>query len=83
MNMRDFIQMTHKFYFKNGPEIWHIIIFELLAKDAWGFKVPKAFLYFFIWVVSNMRLDHRMGLIHGTFTSVMIINVCTIKHDTN
>lgn len=41
--IRDFIQMTHKSYFKSGPEIWHIKIFELLAKDAWGFKVPKHF----------------------------------------
>lgn len=54
--------MTHKSYFRSGPGIWHIKNFELLAKDAWGFEVPKAFLYFFIWVVSKMRSDHRMGL---------------------
>lgn len=72
--------MTHKSYFRSGPGIWHIKIFELLAKDAWGSKVPKAFLYFFIWVVSKMRSDHRMGLkIHGTFTTVIIINACTIN----
>lgn len=50
MNIKDFSQMTHKSYFRNGLKLAHKKS-ELLAKEdnlhknAWGFKVPGALLY--------------------------------------